>query len=147
MENKRDRQPHDKKGQPDTQPTDPNVIPVMEEFVTVDKKVVETGKVYIKKRVVEEEATINIPLIQEGYKVERVPVKNQVYDEPPVIRHEGGNMFIPIIREVVKVIKRYEVVEELHVIKTKTEVPHMQQITLLKENVEVERVPTKHSSE
>jgi hypothetical protein len=56
-------------------------------------------------------------------------------------------MFIPIIREVVKVIKRYEVVEELHVIKTKTEVPHMQQITLLKENVEVERVPTKHSSE
>ncbi len=147
MENKINRQSQDEIRQQDTQSTDQNVISVIEEFVTVDKEVVETGKVHIKKRVVEEEATINLPLIHEGYKVERVPVKNRIYDEPPTIRHEDGNMYIPIVREVVKIVKRYEVVEELHVIKTKTEVPHIQQITLLKENVQVERVPTKHSKE
>lgn len=122
------------------------VVPVSEEFITVDKQIVETGKVYISKRVHEEEATINIPVIHEGYTIEHIPVKDQIFDEAPTVRHEGDKMIIPVIHEVVKTIIRYEVVEEIHVIKTKTEVPLMQQITLLKENVEIKRVPTELSS-
>ncbi|MDQ6761074.1 MAG: YsnF/AvaK domain-containing protein [Bacteroidota bacterium] len=120
-----------------------NVIQVIHEHLTVDKDVIETGKVYIKKRVVAEEATINIPLIQESYKIERVPVTNKIFDAPPGTFHaENGDMIIPVTREVVEVKIRFEVVEEIHVIKINTEVPHMQQITLLKENVEVQRIPS-----
>ncbi len=119
-----------------------NVIPLIHEYITVDKKVIETGKVYIKKRVVAEDATINIPLIQESYKIERVPVKNKIFDAPPDTFHaENGDMIIPVTREVVEVKIRFEVVEEIHVTKVNTEVPHIQEITLLKEKVEVHRVP------
>ncbi|MDB5204942.1 MAG: hypothetical protein JWR72_17 [Flavisolibacter sp.] len=120
--------------------TDGNtVLPVIEEHVVITKEVVETGKVFIRKRVTEEETSINIPLIQEGYQVERLPGKKELFKEHPPIRHEGDNMIIPVVREVLVVEKRYEVLEEVHVIKTKTEIPHLQQITLLKEEVQVER--------
>ncbi len=119
------------------------VLPVIEEFMVVSKEVVETGKVHISKRVSEEEASINIPLVQEGYRVERVPGKKELLEHYPVIRHEGENMIVPVVREVLVVEKRYEVLEEVHIIKTKTEIPHLQQITLLKETVEIKRTPTK----
>ena len=118
------------------------VVPVIEEHVVITKEVVETGKVLIKKRVKEEEAFINIPLIQEGYIVERKPGKKELFTHHPAVRHEGDKMIIPVVREVLVVEKRYEVTEEVHVIKTKTEVPNMQQITLLKEEVQVERTKT-----
>jgi len=118
------------------------VVPVIEEQVVISKEIVETGKVLIKKRVKEEEAFINIPLIQEGYQVERRPGKKELLTHHPSIRHEGDKMIIPVVREVLVVEKRYEVTEEVHVIKTKTEVPNMQQITLLKEEVQIERKST-----
>jgi stress response protein YsnF len=68
-----------------------------------------------------------------------------VYDTPPAIRHEGENMIIPVVKEVAVIIKKYEVVEELHVTKTRTEVPQIQQVTLLKEEVEVRREATNNS--
>lgn len=116
------------------------VIPVIEEFLTVDKEMVETGKVYISKRTTEKDATVNIPLIKEGYTVERHPVKSKIVDKAPETRHEGDTMIIPVVQEVLVIEKKYEVIEEVHVIKTKTEVPHIQQIPLLKEEVIVERV-------
>jgi uncharacterized protein (TIGR02271 family) len=118
------------------------VVPVIEEQVVISKEIVETGKVLIKKRVKEEEAFINIPLIQEGYQVECRPGKKELLTHHPSIRHEGDKMIIPVVREVLVVEKRYEVTEEVHVIKTKTEVPNMQQITLLKEEVQIERKST-----
>jgi uncharacterized protein (TIGR02271 family) len=117
------------------------VIPVIEEFLTIDKEVVETGKVYISKRSDVKDATVNIPLIKEGYTVERHPVKGRILDKAPETRHEGDTMIIPVVQEVLVIEKKYEVIEEVHVIKTKTEVPHIQQVPLLKEEVIVERVP------
>jgi uncharacterized protein (TIGR02271 family) len=115
------------------------VLPVIEEHMVVTREVVETGKVTIQKRVTEEEASINIPLIQEGYQIERMPGHKELFAKYPSVRYEGEDMIIPVVREVVVVEKRYEVMEELRVVKTKTEVPYLQQITLLKENVEIKR--------
>jgi uncharacterized protein (TIGR02271 family) len=123
----------------ETPASNTTVLPVIEEHMVVTKEVVETGKVHIRKRVTEEEATINLPLIQEGYQIERVPGKKDLLTQHPPIRYEGENMIIPVVREVLVVEKRYEVLEEVHVIKTKTEVPHLQQITLLKETVDIQR--------
>ena len=118
---------------------DATVLPVIEEHVVITKEVIETGKVFIRKRVKEEDALINIPLIQEGYQVERKPGKKDLLMEHPSVRHEDDRMIIPVVREVLVVEKRYEVLEEVHVIKTKTEIPHLQEITLLKEEIQIER--------
>ncbi|MDB5251532.1 MAG: hypothetical protein JWP27_701 [Flaviaesturariibacter sp.] len=125
-------------------PTDPDgtrVIPVIEEFMTVDKEMVETAKVYITKRSDVKDATVNIPLVREGYTIERRPVKSKVYEKAPPTRYEGENIIIPVVQEVLVIEKRYEVIEEVHVIKTRTETPHIQQVPLMKEEVIVERVP------
>ena len=118
---------------------DATVLPVIEEHVVISKEVIETGKVFIRKRVKEEDALINIPLIQEGYQVERMPGKKDLLMEHPSVRHEEDRMIIPVVREVLVVEKRYEVLEEVHVIKTKREIPHLQEITLLKEEIQIER--------
>ena len=39
------------------------VMLVIEEHAVITKEVVETGKVFIRKRIKEEEASINIPII------------------------------------------------------------------------------------
>ena len=139
MQEKREGLPGAASEEKNTHTTTDEVIPVVEEHLVVDKEVVETGKVHIRKRVTEEEATINLPLVQEGYQVERRPGSKNLSTTYPAIRHEGENMIIPVVREVLVVEKRYEVVEEIHVIKTKTEISHQQQLTLLKENVDITR--------
>jgi uncharacterized protein (TIGR02271 family) len=114
------------------------VIPVVQEFMTVDKEVVETGRVNIRKTVSEEEATINVPLLSEYYEVQRVP-KKEVHAKAPVPRQEGDVIIVPVVKEILVIEKRYEVTEEVHLIRKTTSTPHVQQITLLKEQVDVIR--------
>ena len=115
------------------------VIPVVEEFVTVQREIVETGKVHIRKTVTEEQALINLPITNESYDIERIAV-NEVRDTPPPsVRYEGDVMIIPVTKEITVIQKRYEVVEELRITRKVTETPNMQEITLMKEQVHVER--------
>src|SRR5881398_1210642 len=93
-------------GQRGERESNTTIIPVVEEFITVSKEVVETGKLNIHKTVTEEEATVNLPLIQEGYQVERLPGSKELLTKYPPIRHEGENMVIPVVKEVLIVEKR-----------------------------------------
>ncbi|HYH13640.1 MAG TPA: YsnF/AvaK domain-containing protein [Flavisolibacter sp.] len=115
------------------------IIPVIQEQIVIDKQVIETGKVRVRKTVSEETASLNIPLIQENYDVQRVPAQ-QILDKAPGIRYEGDTIVVPVMREVVIVEKKYELIEEVRLTKRTTSVPHVQDITLLKEHVQVERV-------
>ena len=116
------------------------IIPVIQEQIVIEKEVVETGKVRVSKTVSEETASLNIPLIQETYDVQRMPVK-QVLDTPPGIRYEGETIVVPVMREILIVEKKYELIEEVRLTKKTTSIPHIQEITLLKEHVHVERTP------
>lgn len=115
------------------------VIPVIEEVLKVDKKLVETGRIHVRKEIDEEEKQIEIPLMNESYEVEKVKVKNQIFDQVPSIRHEGDVIVIPVIKEVAEIKIRYEVTEEIHLKKNKTITPHKEQVTLKKEKVIIQR--------
>lgn len=115
------------------------VIPVIEEVLKVDKKIVETGRIHIRKEVAKEEQPFEIPLMNESYEVKKVQVKNLIFDEPPQIRNEGDITIIPVIKEVAEIKIRYEVTEEIHVVKSKTVTPHSEKVTLKKEKVIIER--------
>jgi len=117
----------------------PAVIPVIQEQATVRKRVVETGKVRISKRVREYEDIVDIPHIQEEVKVDRVPV-NQFVEAAPKVRTEGETTIIPVLEERYVVEKRLFLVEELHVRKDRTETHHPQKIKVLKEEVDVKRI-------
>jgi len=114
------------------------VIPVIEERMTISREMVETAKVRVRKTVTEEEATLDLPLVQEHYDVERVPVK-EVYRTAPGVRQEGDTIIVPVVREVLVIEKRYEVIEEVRLTRKTTAMPYLQQIPLQREHVEVTR--------
>lgn len=114
------------------------VIPIVEEHITVDKEVVETSKINITTKIVEDEAMVNLPVLSERYEVRHIPV-DKVFVTPPPVRYEGDVLVVPVIEEIVVVEKRYKVVEEVHLIKHTTETPFTQQVTLKKQQVNVER--------
>jgi uncharacterized protein (TIGR02271 family) len=115
-------------------------IPVFGENVSVQKKEVVTGKINIKKSVHEEVQTVNTPVMRDEYEIVRVPVQSTVLQVPPEpVRHEGDTMIIPVVREITVVEKRYEVIEERHIRHHKTESISTQQITLKKEQVDINR--------
>jgi uncharacterized protein (TIGR02271 family) len=115
---------------------EPSVIPVIEEQLRIGKKVVESGRVRISKRVSEEKVTVNVPVVHEEVDIERVEV-NQFVDAAPEIRYEGETMIIPVLKEVVEV--RLMLVEELRVTRKKVESVDSQQVVLRREEVTVER--------
>ncbi|HSK70257.1 MAG TPA: YsnF/AvaK domain-containing protein [Pyrinomonadaceae bacterium] len=114
------------------------IIPVIQEEVSVDKQVVETGKVRISKKISEREELVDEPLLREEVAVERVPI-NQYVDAAPQARQEGDTLIIPVMREEIVVQKRLVLVEELRVRKQIVEAHEPQSVTLLKEEVEITR--------
>jgi len=116
------------------------VIPIIQEQATVSKRVVETGRVRIGKRVREYEEIVDVPNIQEEVRVERVPI-NKMVDAAPDVRTEGDTTIVPVVEERYVVEKRLFVVEELHIRKERHETHNPQKVRVLKEEVEVERLP------
>lgn len=123
----------------DLEKNETRTIPVIEEFLKVEKKVVETAKVRIHKKLEKEKATLDIPLKGEEYEVKRVPVKTVLLDQRPSASEKDGVMIIPVVREVAQVIIKYEVTEEIHIIKHQVQTTHHEEVTLLKEKAEIYR--------
>lgn len=116
---------------------DNQTIPVVEEHLQVGKKVVETGSVRIIKKIQEEEALVEAPLIHDEVNVERIAV-NQYIDTAPQVRYEGDVMIIPVIQEVVVIEKRLMLVEEIRVHKQQLKTNVSQTVTLRKEVINIE---------
>ena len=116
------------------------VIPVIQERATVKKRVLETGRVRIRKDVREYEEHLDIPHVHEEVHVERVPV-DQIVEEAPQVRTEGDVTIIPIMEERYVLEKRFVLVEELHVRRKRHRTHRPEVVKVLKEEVEVERIP------
>jgi uncharacterized protein (TIGR02271 family) len=115
------------------------VIPVIAEEIAVGKKVIESGKVRISKRISEHEELVDVPLFREEVRVERVPV-NLFVEAPPPVRQEGDTMIIPVVEEQIVIQKKLLLVEELRVRKEVVEHHQPQTVNVRKEEVEIKRV-------
>ena len=116
-------------------------VPVVREELHVGRRVVESGRVRLRKVVREEEQTIDQPLARQEVTVERVPIDRPV-DGPQPTRTEGDVVIIPVVEEVTVIEKRWVLKEELHVRKRTVEERRPQTVTLRREEVIVERIPT-----
>lgn len=115
------------------------VLPLVEEQLTVDKRLRETGRVRLHKVVETRQETIDQLLLREEVEIERVPIGEYV-DAPVAIRQEGDVTVIPVLEEVLVVEKRLRLREELRVTKRQAEVRDVREVTLRSERVEVERL-------
>ncbi len=118
------------------------VIPVIEENLRVDKKIVEGGGFRIIKSVVTEEATAEASTVHEAATVERVAVNRllEVGEELPKSRRDGDTLIIPIFEEVIVTEKRMRLTEELHVLISRTETLTPQTTTIRRESVRIEPI-------
>jgi uncharacterized protein (TIGR02271 family) len=111
---------------------------VLQEKANIDKRVVESGKVYIHKKVHETDEEIAVPVSHEAVTIKKIPV-NKYVDAAPSVRNEGNTTIIPVIKEVLVIEKKLLLVEEVHVIKDIVEKTEEHTIPLRKEEIEVER--------
>lgn len=114
-------------------------IPVVEEYVEVDKRIVETGRVRIGKTVEERVEDIDLPLQQDEVDIQRIAV-NRVVDAPVQSRQEGDTLIVPVHEEVL--VRQLVLTEELHITKRTRQIHEPEQVVLRRERVSVEHTPT-----
>jgi len=111
-------------------------IQLREEELRARKQAVQTGEVGIRKEVVTEQQTINVPTTREEVVIERRPVSGQPSDMPI---GEGETYRIPLREEQVTVEKQPVVREEVSL--GKRQVQETQQVsdTVKREEARIER--------
>ncbi len=112
-------------------------IPVIEEQLEIDKKIVETGAVQVTKKVHAEQVQVDLSLTYDVTDIRRIEVNRIVDTAPPAIRQEGDTTIIPVLREVL--VKKLLLVEEIHITKLQQQEPAREEATLRRETVQVER--------
>jgi uncharacterized protein (TIGR02271 family) len=116
------------------------VIPIVAESLQVGRREVETGRVRLTKLVHEAQEVVDLPLLAEEVRVERVPV-GRIVDGPVEPRQEGDTLVLPVLEEVLVVEKRLMLKEEIRVTRIRTEARSPQTVTLRTEEVRIERPP------
>ncbi len=117
------------------------VVPVVAEEINVQKRTVETGGVHIHTRVTEHVETIDVPLLRDEVTVERVAINRRVEGSAPTVRQEGDTMIVPVLEEVMVITKQLMLKEELRIRHVQASVHEPQQVTLRREEAEIERLP------
>lgn len=123
-------------------------VPVIEETVEVDKRIVDHGGWRITKQVETRDETVDEPLRHRRVNVERRPIGSLVEgDEMPRQRYEGDVLVLPVVREVVVTQKRLLLVEEIRISQTEGTHRDPQQVTLRSETFSIERLEPEPRSE
>ncbi len=115
------------------------VIPVVAEELTVEKELVDRGKVRVTTRVESHEETVETPVVREEIIVEHVTRNTLVEGPSPQVRDEDGVLVIPLLEEVTIVEKRLVLREEVRVSRRRTTTSGQQTVVLRREVVDVER--------
>jgi uncharacterized protein (TIGR02271 family) len=115
----------------------PRAVRLREEQLDVIKERVQVGELQVHKEVVEEQRTLQVPLLREEVYVERRPVIDGKFDSSPFTEDEV--IRIPIIEERVEVMKTPVIVEEVIVGKRKIQETKQVQDTIKKEEARIER--------
>lgn len=117
------------------------VIPVIEETLRVNKRVVETGSgVRVHKTVATREEVVDTALSHDELEVTRVPIdRTLAAGEVPEAGYEGDTLVVPVLEEILVVEKRWRLKEEVRITRHRRETHAPQTVVLRSEKVEIER--------
>ena len=116
-------------------------VPVYEEQLSVEPRVVDLGEVRVHKTVEEREEVQRGSLNREDVQIERIKV-NRAVSEPEQRRQEGDWLVIPIMEEVFVVQKQLVVTEEIRIRKQIVTEEHEVRETLRREQASIEDTRT-----
>jgi uncharacterized protein (TIGR02271 family) len=119
---------------------DDATLRLLAEDLSVDRIVVETGRVRVRRVTRTREEAVNVPLVRENYEITRVPVGRVVEAMPPV-RQEDDVTVMPVVEEIVVTERRLVLREEIHIRRVRTTEQHQQSVTLRYQEAEVTRLP------
>lgn len=109
------------------------------EQLVVEKRLVETGALRVRKLVHEDRVTLDIPLTEEIAEVNRVKV-DQVVAGPVPVRYEGDVMIVPVVEERVVTYTELILVEEIHIKRRQVNKSAREEVSLRREEIIVERL-------
>lgn len=115
-------------------------LPVVQEEIDVDTRVVESGRVTIRTRLSERQEDVLLLRRYEQMVIDRVAV-NRPVDAPVAVREVGDVMIIPVHEEITVVTRQLVLKEELHVRRATFDTQRIEPVTLRRQDVEVERSP------
>lgn len=119
--------------------TAPTSIPLVAEQLEIDKRLVDTARVHIRKRARWREHEVDVALRRDEVDIERVAV-NRLVDEAVASRQEGDVTIVPIYEEVL--VTRLLLKEELHIRRRiRIEPREPLNVALRHETVDVVRTP------
>lgn len=111
-------------------------IPIVEERVTVDKRIIEGQTVTVTTRPVSSSETVSEEVTKETVTVERVPV-NAVVESVPEIRRDGDLTVIPVVEERIVVTKQLVLSEEIHLRRTSKTIMEEKTVELRRTEVDI----------
>jgi uncharacterized protein (TIGR02271 family) len=123
-----------------------SVIRLAAETLNVDKRVVETGRVRVRRTTTERLERVKIPLAIETVEIRRVPIGKPIKRKPRV-RETANEIIIPVVEEVVVFERRLVLKEELHVRKVRSVEKHVEEVTLRVQEATVDRVAPQSSDD
>ena len=125
---------------PLTPADDELVVPLWAERAAVETREVVTGRVRVSTHVEEHDETVRAELARDQVEVTRVPV-GVAFDEPPKTRREGTTLIIPVVEEMLVIVKRYLLKEEVHITATSTVETVEEVVRLRSLHADVQRSP------
>lgn len=114
------------------------VIPVIQEETRIDRKLVDTAIVTVRKEIEEREEVISDEVTVEEIAVERI-ARNELVETAPGIRYEGDLIVVPLVEEVLVVEKKLLLREELYLRRVRRTEPVEKTVLLRSEQVKIER--------
>ena len=127
-------------------PSDDAVIRLAAETLKVDKRVVETGRVRVRRTTTEKVQKVDVPLSSDTFELHRVPIGKEVKKAPPV-RETRTEIIIPVVEEVLVVERRLVLREELHIRKVRSVERHSEEFILRVQQATVDRVAPQTSDD
>jgi len=116
------------------------IIPLLEEELSVDKRVVETARVSVSRVTHSHKQLVDELLHHETVEVERLPVDRPIVAMPSV-RQEGDVTIVPVVEEILKVERCLVLKEEIHIRRIQTTERHQERVTLRRQEAIVSRTP------
>ena len=114
-------------------------VPRYEEELRAGTQTREAGEVQVRKDVVEEQQTLEVPVTREDVEVRRVSVNREVGADDSAFAQSGDTLRVPIREEQVVVSKEPRVVEELEIRKVAHQDTEQVSDTVRREEVDVQR--------
>jgi stress response protein YsnF len=115
------------------------IIPVTQEELTVERRVVDTGhKLRVRKEVLEDVVDVHASLFNEFVDAQRVPIGRVVETATPV-RREGDVLVVPVFEERLVTRRELVLVEEVRITRRREVRNSSASVPLRRERVVVER--------